>query len=61
MQIDVIPPLGDGEGNETPFAFGSPYRRVRHEAGKGYFVRVKGKRVPIESYLLEAIIEGVMA
>jgi len=44
MQIDYRPVIGKGQGNETPFTIGSPYRRIRQDAN-GWFILIKGKPV----------------
>jgi len=46
MQIEYRPMIGNGVGNETPFTFGSPYRRIRHDS-LGWFYMVKGEKVSL--------------
>jgi hypothetical protein len=42
--FQYVPVKGKGVGNETPFVFGNPYRRVRQD-NNGWFILVKGKKI----------------
>lgn len=47
-------PLQGGVGNETQFAIGNPYRRIRKDS-YGLFLLVKGERVSIEDYFAKGL------
>lgn len=57
-KIQYAPIKGNGVGNETPFIFDNPYRRIRKDKGNidgyevdYYFVVSKGKKCPVTDFM----------